>query len=173
MSLRTRLLAGMFFLVSVALVVAAASIYTEQRSFLYNHLDQRVIAAATPISYQLGVDARRLKRPAGKGKVASERTAVSPLGKGLAGFLPSGTYGALVDPEGRILRGPVTVSNGEERVPGSGVSRHDPGLATRPQSHPVHDQLQARIEPALPRRGAAAAVRRRVRGRRDPTARGR
>jgi two-component system, OmpR family, sensor kinase len=118
MSLRTRLLAGMFFLVSVALVVAAAAIYAEQRSFLYNHLDQRAIAAATPISYQLGVDARRLKRPAGKGRVASERTAPSPLGKGLAGFLPSGTYGALVDPEGRILRGPITVSNGEERVPG-------------------------------------------------------
>jgi len=34
MSLRTRLLAGVFFLVCVALVVAAAAIYTEQRSFL-------------------------------------------------------------------------------------------------------------------------------------------
>ena len=67
MSLRTRLLAGVFFLVCVALVVAAAAIYTEQRSFLLNHLDQRTIAAATPISYQLGVDARTLKRPAGKG----------------------------------------------------------------------------------------------------------
>ncbi|MGZ4249347.1 MAG: hypothetical protein ACXVUE_13710 [Solirubrobacteraceae bacterium] len=37
MSLRTRLLAGMFFLVSVALVVAAAAIYEQQRSFLLNH----------------------------------------------------------------------------------------------------------------------------------------
>ena len=34
MSLRTRLLAGVFFLVCVALVVAAAAIYAEQRSFL-------------------------------------------------------------------------------------------------------------------------------------------
>ena len=117
MSLRTRLLAGTFFLVSVALVVAAAAIYAEQRSFLYNHLDQRAIAAATPISYQLGVDARTLKRPAGKG--SGDHDGVSgprSLGRGLTGFLPSGTYGALVDPEGRILRGPVTVRNGEARL---------------------------------------------------------
>jgi two-component system OmpR family sensor kinase len=117
MSLRTRLLTGVFLLVSVALVVAAAAIYAQQRSFLYNRLDQRVIAAATPISYQLGVDARRLRRPAGKGSSEDERQAASPFGKGLAGFLPSGTYGALVDARGRILRGPVTVSNGEEKLP--------------------------------------------------------
>lgn len=116
MSLRTRLLAGMFFLVSVALVVAAAAIYAEQRSFLLNHLDQRAIAAATPISYQLGVDARTLKRPAGKGSGDHDVSGVRSLGKGLTGFLPSGTYGALVDPQGRILRGPVTVRNGEARL---------------------------------------------------------
>ena len=67
MSLRTRLLTGVFLLVSVALIVAAVAIYAQQRSFLYNRLDQRVIAAATPISYQLGVDARRLRRPARQG----------------------------------------------------------------------------------------------------------
>jgi two-component system OmpR family sensor kinase len=117
MSLRTRLLAGVFFLVSVALVVAAAAIYEQQRAFLFNHLDQRAIAAATPISYQLGVDARTLKRPAGKGSGDhDEVSGVRSLGKGLTGFLPSGTYGALVDPEGRILRGPVTIRNGEARL---------------------------------------------------------
>jgi two-component system OmpR family sensor kinase len=117
MSLRTRLLAGVFFLVSVALVVAAAAIYEEQRAFLFNHLDQRAIAAATPISYQLGVDARTLKRPAGKSSGDhDEVSGVRSLGRGLTGFLPSGTYGALVDPEGRILRGPVTVRNGEARL---------------------------------------------------------
>jgi two-component system, OmpR family, sensor kinase len=116
MSLRTRLLAGMFFLVSLALVVAAAAIYAQQRAFLLNHLDQRAIAAATPISYQLGVDARTLKRPAGKGSGDhDEVSGPRSLGRGLTGFLPSGTYGALVDPEGHILRGPVTVRNGEVR----------------------------------------------------------
>ena len=116
MSLRTRLLTGVFLLVSGALIVAAVAIYARQRSFLYNRLDQRVIAAATPISYQLGVDARRLRRPAGKGSDEDERQAKSPFGKGLAGFLPSGTFGALVDSRGGILRGPVTVSNGEARL---------------------------------------------------------
>ena len=114
MSLRTRLLAGVFFLVSVALVVAAAAIYAEQRAFLLNRLDQRAIAAATPISYQLGVDARTLKRPASK--EGHEHEGASSVGRGLTGFLPSGTYGALVDPEGRILRGPVTVRNGAARL---------------------------------------------------------
>jgi two-component system, OmpR family, sensor kinase len=111
-SLRTRLLTGVFLLVSVALVVAAVAIYARQRSFLYNRLDQRVIAAATPISYQLGVDAHQLRRPAGKGAGDDERAVRSPFGRD-PGFLPSGTYGALVDPRGRILRGPVTVGNGE------------------------------------------------------------
>jgi two-component system, OmpR family, sensor kinase len=106
----------MLFLVSVALLVAAVAIYAEQRSFLYGRLDQRVIAAATPISFQLGVDARRLKRPAGK-RFSGARAAASPLGRGLAGFLPSGTYGALVDAKGEILRGPVIVNNGEVRLP--------------------------------------------------------
>jgi len=107
----------MLGLVTAALVVAAASIYAEQRSFLLSRLDQRVIAAASPISYQLGIDARLLSRP-----VADENSsdrghgAVSPLGNGLAGFLPSGTYGELVDPDGKLLRGPVTVSNGEQAL---------------------------------------------------------
>ena len=114
MSLRIRLLAGMFFLVSLALVVAAVAIYAEQRSFLFNRLDQRAIAAATPISYQLGVDARTLKRPAGK--EGHEHEGASSFGRGLTGFLPSGTYGSLVDPEGRIVRGPVTVRFGGARL---------------------------------------------------------
>src|ERR1700761_1755062 len=100
MSLRTRLLAGVFLLVCVALVVAAVAIYAEQRSFLFNRLDQRAIAAATPISYQLGVDARTLKRPAKQGR---EHEGASSFGRGLTGFLPSGTYGSLVHPEGRIV----------------------------------------------------------------------
>ena len=84
-SLRTRLLAGVLFLVTVALVVAAVSIYAEQRSYLLTHLDQRVIAAATPLSYQLGVDARLLSHHVSP-ETSSNRAhpAVSPLGRGLA-----------------------------------------------------------------------------------------
>ena len=93
MSLRTRLLAGVLFLVTVALVVAAVSIYAEQRSYLLTHLDQRVIAAATPLSYQLGVDARLLSHHVSPESSTNRDHPVSPLGGGLAEFLPSGTYG--------------------------------------------------------------------------------
>ncbi len=114
MSLRTRLLAGMLGLVTAALVIAAVSIYAEQRSFLLSRLDQRVIAAATPLSYQLGVDARLLSHHVTvPDSINREHASVSPLGRGLAEFLPSGTYGELVDPGGRVLRGPVMIYDGE------------------------------------------------------------
>jgi two-component system OmpR family sensor kinase len=115
-SLRIRLLAGMLVLVSVALIVAAVAIYAEQRSFLSGRLDQRVVAAATPISYQLGVDGRLLARP-GLGQDPTRGVHKAPgLGWGLAGFVPSGTYGALIGTNGKIVRGPVTVSYGEARL---------------------------------------------------------
>ncbi len=118
MSLRGRLLVGVLVLVSVAFVVAALAIYAEQRSFLYSRLDQRVVAAAAPISYALGVDARLLNRPTDDwGRPAVGRPGRSPLGKGLAGFLPSGTYGALVDSSGSVLRGPVTATYGDRDLP--------------------------------------------------------
>lgn len=122
MSLRARLLTGVLVLITVALVVAAFSIYAEQRSFLSGRLDQRVIEAAAPISFQLGVDARLLKRPAGEHRAGDELAKARPLTKGLEGFLPSGTYGALVGPDGKIIRGPVTVSYGDKRLPGPGFS---------------------------------------------------
>jgi two-component system, OmpR family, sensor kinase len=117
-SLRARLLAAMLVLISVALVIAAISIYAEQRSFLLGHLDQRVVAAAAPISYQLGVDASLLRRPHTDERAAVGSSARPKAGKGLVGFLPSGTYGALVGAGGEILRGPVTVNYGDRRLPG-------------------------------------------------------
>jgi two-component system, OmpR family, sensor kinase len=117
-SLRGRLLVGVLALISVALVVAASAIYAEQRSFLYSRLDQRVVAAAAPISYALGVDARLLNRPAtDEDRATVGRPTRSPLGKGLAGFLPSGTYGALLDDRGRVIRGPITATYGDQRPP--------------------------------------------------------
>jgi two-component system, OmpR family, sensor kinase len=116
-SLRARLLTGMLVLISVALVIAATSIYAEQRSFLLSHLDQRVVASAAPLSYQLGVDASLLKRTRGSSRSALEPSARPPAGNGLIGFLPSGTYGALIGSGGAILRGPVTVNYGDRRLP--------------------------------------------------------
>ena len=62
MSLRIRLLTVVVTLITAALAVAAVAIYAEQRSYLYRRLDQRVIGAAAPLSYQLGVDAGVLSR---------------------------------------------------------------------------------------------------------------
>ncbi len=126
MSLRARLLTAMLVLISVALVIAAISIYAEQRSFLLGHLDQRVVAAAAPISYQLGVDASLLKRPRTDERAAVGSSTRPSAGRGLVGFLPSGTYGALVGAGGQVLRGPVTVNYGDRRLPGPAFPSHFP-----------------------------------------------
>ena len=169
MSLRTRLLAGVLFLVTVALVVAAVSIYAEQRSYLLTHLDQRVIAAATPLSYQLGVDARLLSHHVSP-ETSTNRAhpAVSPLGRGLAEFLPSGTYGELVDPGGRLLRGPVTIYDGEAVLPPPRLPKRLPVASSGgPALFTVNSTHGS--GPALPR-GHAAADDRRGNGRRGPAA---
>jgi two-component system OmpR family sensor kinase len=125
-SLRARLLTAMLVLITVALVIAAVSIYADQRSFLLAHLDQRVVATAAPISYQLGVDATLLKRPRPEPRPAVGSKTRPKGGKGLVGFLPSGTYGALVGPRGEILRGPVTVNYGDRRLPGPALPSRFP-----------------------------------------------
>ena len=118
MSLRARLLVAVVTLISVALIVAASAIYAEQRSFLYNRFDQRVVGAAAPVSFALGVRSRLPKRATGE----DERARPAPAGSGAqsnpVGFLPNGTFGALVDRNGAVLRGPVvSPSFGDRRLP--------------------------------------------------------
>ncbi|HET9105033.1 MAG TPA: HAMP domain-containing sensor histidine kinase [Solirubrobacteraceae bacterium] len=113
MSLRIRLLTVVVALITAALGVAAAAIYAEQRSYLYRRLDQRVIGAAAPLSYQLGVDAGVLSRSV----PATDRHG-RPLPRAARpaalddDFLPAGTYGVLVDAYGTVIRGPVRVEYG-------------------------------------------------------------
>jgi two-component system, OmpR family, sensor kinase len=125
-SLRARVLAGVLALIAAALLVAAVSIYEEQRSFLLGRFDQRVIGAAAPISYQLGVGTRLLPRSTQSGHGAHRPTITTSLAKGLVGFLPSGTYGVLVDAQGRTLRGPVTVHYDEEHLAPPALPAHLP-----------------------------------------------
>jgi two-component system, OmpR family, sensor kinase len=118
LSLRSRLLISVVLLFTIALVVAAAAIYGEQRSYLYGHLDQRVVAAAAPISYVLGIEPRLLSGgPAVTNRAGVGHAVVSPLGRGLAGFVPSGTFGEFVGNDGRVRRGPVLASYGEKPPP--------------------------------------------------------
>jgi two-component system, OmpR family, sensor kinase len=114
-SLRARLLVSVLALVSGALVIAAVATYAEERSYLYGRLDQKAIAAAAPISYALGLDARLLARPriSTDEHVGVGHAVRSPGGRGLTGFVPTGTFGELVNQRGRVLRGPIMASYGE------------------------------------------------------------
>ncbi len=126
MSLRARLLVSVLALVSGALVVAAVATYAEERSYLYGRLDQKAIAAAAPISYALGLDARLLARPrtAEDEHVGVGHAAPSPGGRRLAGFVPTGTFGELVNQRGRVLRGPIMASYGEKPLPRPALPTH-------------------------------------------------
>ena len=111
MSLRARLLVSLVLLVATALVVAAAAIYAEQRSYLYGRADQSVEAAAAPMAYALGLDARLLTvAPRERHLTRDVRTVASPYRKNLVGFVPAGTFGEFVDPTGNVLRGPIVAS---------------------------------------------------------------
>ncbi len=116
MSLRTRLLVSLVFLVAVALIAAAVAIYEEQSSYLNGRADQSAEAAAVPMSYALGVDARQLSVPP-KERRASGGAALLPLGRGLMRSVPWGTFGEFVGPDGVVLRGPIQASDGEHPPP--------------------------------------------------------
>jgi two-component system OmpR family sensor kinase len=109
MSLRSRLLISLVVLVAVALVGAAAVIYAEQRSYLYGRADQDTEAAAAPMAYELGIDARKLSLPPKERHRASR--AASPPGNDLVGFVPPGSFGEFVSPTGELLRGPLSVGD--------------------------------------------------------------
>lgn len=118
MSLRTRLLISLILLVATALVVAAVAIYAEQRSYLSSRADQDTEAAAAPISYTLGVDARQLILPARERRhTGVGRPVTSPPGTDLVGFVPPGSFGEFVGPTGEVLRGPLLVSDGGRSAP--------------------------------------------------------
>ncbi len=119
MSLRARLLVSILVLVSGALVIAAIATYAEERSYLYSRLDQKAVAASAPMAYALGLDARLLARPKATDDehVGVGHPGRSPLGKGLAGFVPSGTFGEMVSQSGKVLRGPIMASYGERPLP--------------------------------------------------------
>ncbi len=148
MSLRSRLLISVVLLFTIALVVAAAAIYTEQRSYLYGRLDQRVVAAAAPISYVLGIEPQLLNGgPSVTNRLGVGRAVESPLGRGLAGFVPSGTFGEFVGSDGRVKRGPVLASYGEKPPPRPAIPHRILQLQPRgsPQMFTVGSTPRSRV----------------------------
>jgi two-component system, OmpR family, sensor kinase len=88
-SLRARLVAGLLALAAVGLLVLAAVTYVEQRSFLYDRVDQQLLAAVRPVAAALDFG---LGPP--PGDRAGGRGGVPGFDGGGPGFgLPEGTYG--------------------------------------------------------------------------------
>ena len=84
MSLRTRLLLGLLGLVSVGLIASDFITYRFLQQFLMDRLDEQVQAAVDPVASRLSAGERR--------SPPLSRTAV-----------PGGTYGAVVDNDGKVL----------------------------------------------------------------------
>jgi two-component system OmpR family sensor kinase len=81
-SLRSRLLIGLLGLVAVGLVASDLVTYRSLQTFLLNRLDEQVVGALDPVATHLSADRRSLD------------TGVP---------VPGGTYGAVVDANGRVL----------------------------------------------------------------------
>ncbi len=106
MSLRARLLIGLVGLTAIGLSAAAIATYEEQRSFLFERVDQQVAAAELPVSFGLGVLNPALPSTA---TGTSPRLPIIPRGaklprSGSPTFQASGTYGLLLGAGGKVLK---------------------------------------------------------------------
>jgi two-component system OmpR family sensor kinase len=125
-SLRARLVAGLLALAAIGLLVLAAVTYVEQRSFLYDRVDQQLRSATPPVSAALD---GRVPPPGGGGR---------PFGRGDErggpGFgLPAGTYGERRDAGGQVAATTV--------VPGYGETETETAQPDLPDEMPL-DQPQ-------------------------------
>ena len=109
-SLRARLVAGLLALAAVGLLVLGGITYAEQRSFLYDRVDQQLQGAIRPVSAAL--DGRFGPPPGVRGDGAGVGEPEGGPGFGL----PAGTYGEHRDASGQVLASTVQQSYGETRV---------------------------------------------------------
>jgi two-component system OmpR family sensor kinase len=132
-SLRARVLASVLALAAAGLLILAAVIYAEQRSFLQGRLDQEVRAAGPAVSQALDNagyssdtdDAPAARVPAGEPNAASgpPRNGGDP-GRGRPNLnLPPGTYGQRRSASGTVL-GHVLISFGQAAPPTPIIPAH-------------------------------------------------
>jgi two-component system, OmpR family, sensor kinase len=136
-SLRGRLLAGMIVLVTVGLAVAAVATYAEQRSFLYNRLDEQVRSGLFPIAQGLHVaaDGREpFTRPGFNRGAAGRPGFVLRPPKGRADQFPAGTVGELVGPRHRVIR-QASIAFGGVKVKAPRLPAHFPISKVTDPSH--------------------------------------
>ena len=113
MSLRSRLLLVVLGLVAMGLAATDLFTYRALRSFLLHRVDQQLVAARDPVSFQLLEAGRRPARP------------VSDA------VIPAGTYAAIVDTDGQVLKAVTFGYQGQrtDRRPGfvaADVNRSQP-----------------------------------------------
>lgn len=118
MSLRSRLLIGLVLLTTGGLAAMAVATYEEQRSFLYQRLDQQVAASPFLVAGQLGV---RLG-PAGAGATPSGRVGPLPRAR-RATVAGADTYGELLGRGERVLK-VAAFTYGERRESPPRLPRH-------------------------------------------------
>jgi two-component system OmpR family sensor kinase len=119
MSIRARLLTGIVVLVALGLAAAAVVTYEEQRSFLFDRVDQQVQSALIPVAFQLRLQGGR---PGANGPRLGGRSPFGgqlrdrPPGLGPGAALPPGTFGEIVGPGGTVVQR-RTFSYGETSPP--------------------------------------------------------
>jgi two-component system OmpR family sensor kinase len=128
-SLRARLVAGLLALAAIGLLLLGGIIYAEQRSFLYDRLDQQVRSAPQPAGTLLARAGGSSSNPFQRERSPERRPGSPPPGAGGPDFgLPAGTYGQLRDENGKVVRSGVlgyggassaTTTNARPKLPSS------------------------------------------------------
>jgi two-component system, OmpR family, sensor kinase len=116
-SLRARLIVGLLVLAAAGLLVLGGVTYAEQRSFLYDRIDQQTQSALPVVSRVLDEAGVVPASPTFRGFPGERRGPEGLLSRsegrgGPPPSLPQGTYGERRDPSGRVL-GHVVLSYGQ------------------------------------------------------------
>src|SRR4051794_6841233 len=129
MSLRARLIAALLVLATAGLVTLAAVTYAEQRSFLFDRVNQQARDAQRAVTFELagpggffpGIRHPPPVRNGGAGPPAPPVPPGEPGdgdggGSGPQG-LPRGTVGQIRDSSGRVIQSTAVRSYGEQGLP--------------------------------------------------------
>jgi two-component system OmpR family sensor kinase len=174
-SLRTRLIAALIVLAAAGLVTLAAVTYAEQRSLLFERVDQQAHEAQRAMSFAL---AGSPGRPAfgGRPPLAPPPPGRDGDGRGPDGGsgpqgLPRGTYGQLRDSTGEVLASTTVRSYRDDALPAPKLpetlplreiitvgSRGGSGLRYRVLAEATHDRAGATTVVAVPLREADATL---------------
>jgi two-component system OmpR family sensor kinase len=159
-SLRARLIAALLVLATAGLVTLAAITYAEQRSFLFEGVDEQAQAAQRPVSFALaggGLGSGLPHPPPLRGGDDGPAGGSGPQG------LERGTYGQLRDSNGHVLAQTTARTYGEAALPAPKLPAKIPldraitvgaeggsGLRYRVLAEPTHDSPTLTTVVAVP-----------------------